>query len=203
MFDLAYFINWMKKLLEALAAWNVQNALIVMDNAKYHKSLPEETPKGSWKKQHMVEYCLEHNIPFDPSDLKSVISDCLRKHVKENIKPVIVAMAETLGHEVVLSLQHHSDLQPIKLVWANVKRTVGCQYMTDTTFKDVLVRLKQAFEVVHANTIHGCIWKAKKTLVNSWRTFCNRNRLTKTWKMKMQKTIRGQFSGCALCWDRS
>ena len=164
MFDSAYFINWMKKLLEALAARNVQNVLIVMDNAKYHKSLPEGTTKGSWKKQRMVEYCQEHNVPFDPSDLKSVIWDRLRKHVEENNKPVIVAMSEALGHEVVWSPPHHSDLQPIELVWASVKGTVGRQYTTDTTFKDVLVRLKQAFEVIHANTICGCIRKANKYL---------------------------------------
>ena len=121
MFNMAYFINWMKKLLEALAARNVQNALIVMDNAKYHKSLLEGTLKGSWKKQRMVEYCLEHNIPFDPSDLKSIIWDRLRKHVEENIKPVIVAMAEALGHKVVWSPPHHSDLQPIELAGRTLK----------------------------------------------------------------------------------
>jgi len=164
MFDSVHFIKWMKKLLEALAARNVQNSLIVMDNAKHHTSLPEGTPKGSWKKQRMIECCTEHNVPLDPADLKSVIWDRLRKHVEENIKPVIVSMAEASGHEVVWSPPHHSDLQPIELVWANVKGTVGRQHTTDTTFKDVLVRLKQAFEDVDANSVRGCVRKANKHL---------------------------------------
>lgn len=38
-FDSAYFIAWMKKLLNALDARGVWNAIMVMDSAKYHKSL--------------------------------------------------------------------------------------------------------------------------------------------------------------------
>ena len=164
MFDSVYFIKWMDKLLQALAHRNVENALIVMDNAKYHKCLPDGTPKGSWKKQRMVEYCNEHNIPVSPSDLKNVIWDRLKKHIDQNIKPVVVSMAEASGHKVVWSPPHHSDLQPIELIWANVKGTVGRQYTTNTTFKDVLIRLKKAFDELQTTTVRGCIRKAKKHL---------------------------------------
>ena len=164
MFDSAYFINWMVKLLQALADRNVQNALIVMDNAKYHKSLPEGTPKGTWKKSRMIEYCVEHSIPHCTTELKSVIWGRLKKHIEKNIKPIIVTMAEEAGHMVVWSPPHHSDLQPIELIWANVKGAVGRQYTTDTTFKDVLVRLKQAFDELRTETVRGCIRKANKHL---------------------------------------
>ena len=138
MFDSTYFIRWMDKLIEALAAWNVHSALIVMDNAKYHKSLPEGTPKGSWKKQRMLKYCNEHGIDVNPSDLKSIVWDTLKKYVNEHVRPTIVSMAEAAGHKVVFSPPHHSDLQPIELVWANVKRNLGRQYTTNTSFKTVL-----------------------------------------------------------------
>ena len=46
-FDSVYFIKWMEKLLQALADRNFQNALIVMENAKYHETLPDGTTKGS------------------------------------------------------------------------------------------------------------------------------------------------------------
>ena len=103
MFDSAYFIKWMEKLLQALAHQNVEKALIVMDNAKYHKSLPNGTPKGSWRKQQLVDYCVEHGIAISPADLKSVIWDRLKKHIEANVQPVIVAMAEAAGHQVVWS----------------------------------------------------------------------------------------------------
>ena len=78
-------------------------------------------------KQRMIEYCAEHNIPIDPADSESAIWDRLRKYVEENIKPVGVTMAEALGHTAVWYPPHHSDLQPIELVWANIKGTVGQQ----------------------------------------------------------------------------
>ena len=120
MFDSAYFIRWMDKLIKALAAWDVHCATIVMDNAKYHKSLPEGTPKGSWKKQRMLEYCKEHDIAVNHSDLKSVIWDKLKKYINDHIKPIVVSMAEAPGHTVVFLTPHHSDLQPIKLVWSAI-----------------------------------------------------------------------------------
>ena len=152
-FNSAYFIRWMDKLIEALAAWNVQSTLIVMDNAKYHKSLPEGTPKGSWKKQRMLEYCNEHGIDVNPSDLKSIVWDTLKKYVDECVKPTIVLMAEVAGHKVVFSPPHHSDLQPIKLVWSNVKGAVGQQYTTNTTFKTILTCLKKAFDELDTSTV--------------------------------------------------
>ena len=164
MFDSAYFIRWMDKLIEALAAWDVHCATIVMDNAKYHKSLPEGTPKGSWKKQRMLEYCKEHDIAVNHSDLKSVIWDKLKKYIDDNVKPIVVSMAEAAGHRVVFSPPHHSDLQPIELVWANVKGTVGRQYTTNTTFKTVLTRLKKAFDELSTNTVRGCINTANRHL---------------------------------------
>ena len=73
-------------------------------------------------------------------------------------------MAEAAGHKVLYSPPHHSDLQPIELVWANVKGTVGRQYTTNTTFKTVLTRLKKAFDELDTITVWGCINKANKHL---------------------------------------
>ena len=72
------------------------------------------------------------------------------------------------GHEIIFSPPHHSDLQPIELVWANVKGIVGRQYTTDTTFKDVLDCLRSAFEGLQSSTVAGCIWKANKHLDELW-----------------------------------
>ena len=164
MFNSEYFIKWMRKLLDALSERGVKNALIVMDNAKYHKMLPEGTPKGQWKKQLMLEYCASHGIQYSPNEMKSQLWGRLKKHIQDNIKPVIVMMAEEEGHEVLFSPPHHSDLQPIELVWANVKGAVGRQYTTETTFKDVLCRLKVAFNELKAESVRGCIRKANKHL---------------------------------------
>ena len=54
-------------------------------------------------------------------------------------------MAKSEGHEVIFSPPNYSDLQPIEIVWENIKGEVGRKYTTQTTFKDVLVRLKESF----------------------------------------------------------
>lgn len=94
---------------------NVQNALIVMDNAKYHKFLSNGNPKGSWKKQQMMDYYTKHNIPVSPVDSKGVIWDRLKNHVNENIKTVIFSMAEAAGHQVVWPTPYYLDQQQSSL----------------------------------------------------------------------------------------
>ena len=86
----------------------------------------------------MLEYCNEHGIGVNSSDLKSIIWHKLKKYVDDRVKPIVVLMAEAEGHKILFSPPHHSDLQPIELVWANVKRNLGRQYTTNTSFKTVL-----------------------------------------------------------------
>ena len=164
MFDSDYFVNWMQKLLDTLSGMGIQNTVIVMDNAKYHKSLPDGTPKSSWKKQELVDFSLVNNITVHQDELKSVLWERVKLWTALYLKPIIVSMAEEAGHEVVFSPPHHSDLQPIELVWANIKGRVGRQYTTNTTFQDVKHRLDNAFSEMTSETVAGCIRKANKHL---------------------------------------
>ena len=160
MFDTAYFVKWMEKLLDALSGMGIQNTVIVMDNAKYQKTLPEGTHKSMWKKQELVDFCLANNIVVNPGELKSVLWERVKQWVREHVKPIVVSMAEEAGHTVVWSPPHHSDLKPIEHVWANIKGRVGRQYTTETTFQDVKQRLDQAFLDMESKTVAGCIRKA-------------------------------------------
>ncbi|KAG9408508.1 hypothetical protein AC1031_022126 [Aphanomyces cochlioides] len=127
MFNSEYFLGWFKKLIVDLESLGVQNALIAMDNAKYHKSLPPGTPKFSMKKNELQVCCIENGIPYDDSDIKSRLWSRLAPVVAAT-KTAVVTIAEAAGHEIVFTPPHHSDLQPIELVWANVKGQVGRQY---------------------------------------------------------------------------
>ena len=57
MFDHAYFVQWMKKLLLALKNRNITNALIIMDNAKYQKFHGKRISMQNWNKQHLIDFC--------------------------------------------------------------------------------------------------------------------------------------------------
>ena len=51
--------------------------------------------------------------------------DKLSNYIAENVSPVVVEMAKAAGHDVVYTHPYHSDLQPIELVWTNIKGEVG------------------------------------------------------------------------------
>ncbi|KAH9134470.1 hypothetical protein AeRB84_019745 [Aphanomyces euteiches] len=75
-----------------------------------------------------------------------------------NIIPVVNAMVQRAGHTVVYTPPHHSNLQSIETVWANVKGYVGRRYVKDkTTFKDVLPGLESASQSLTSSSIYGCV----------------------------------------------
>lgn len=61
---------------------------------------------------------------------------------------------------------HYSDLQPIETVLVIVKGTVGRQYTTEASFKNMLQRLKQAFDNLKLESVQGCINKANTKLMD-------------------------------------
>jgi len=73
MFDHAYFIKWFECLLNQIKALGKENAIIIMDNASYHKGLPLETPKGTWTKARLLEACGGYGIAASDSEYKTEI----------------------------------------------------------------------------------------------------------------------------------
>ena len=165
MFDSKYYLPWFDKLLNSLDERNIKNAVIVMDNAAYHKTLPDGTPrKSKCKKADMIEACCKFKIRHDASETCEVLWGKLSEYIKKNIRPEIVKEARDRGHELLYSAPHYSDLEPIETVWAIVKGRVGRQYNADTTFATVRERLEKAFDEVSSHEVGGCIKKAHKRL---------------------------------------
>ncbi|CAK4493884.1 unnamed protein product [Aphanomyces euteiches] len=137
-----------------------------MHNAKYHKDKPSTTPKGNWKKSHLYQACLNYNIEdIKMDDYKSTIWSRLQEHVDQFVLPVVVEMARARGHDVVYTPPGFSELQPIEMIWANVKGKVGRAYTSDTTFSEVRQRLDDAFWDLDEFTIHDTIENSTAYLV--------------------------------------
>lgn len=165
MFCHDYFVNWMDTLLQALENRGLAGCIIVMDNAKYHKALPESTPKQGSRRAKMISAMKEYGLDIPDNATKAILWKILSKHIEVNVIPVIVEKARAKGHDVVFTPPYHSDLQPIELVWANVKGEVGRQYSTETKFADIKPRLQRAFENVTSASVQGCIDAANKQLM--------------------------------------
>ncbi|KAF0692777.1 Aste57867_16168 [Aphanomyces stellatus] len=166
MFNHDYFVKWFGNLMDEVEELGWSSAVFVMDNASYHKGKPSNTPKGNWKKEALVQACAEYNIDdISPNDLKATIWARLKQHIDQNVAPVVADMARARGHHVVYAAPGFSELQPIEKVWANVKGTVGRAYNSDTTFKDVLCRLQDAFFHLDTETIYKTIENSTKKLL--------------------------------------
>ncbi|DAZ94152.1 TPA: hypothetical protein N0F65_007352 [Lagenidium giganteum] len=135
------------------------NCVIILDNAKYHKVKPTWVPSRGNKKEVLVAACNRLGIHVESKDTKAKLRAKLEP-VLAAVQPTIVQMAENAGHRVVFTPPHHSDLQPIELVWANVKGTVGCQDTSATTFADVKERLVTAFANLKGTTVQKSIDKS-------------------------------------------
>ncbi|KAF0728736.1 hypothetical protein Ae201684P_009344 [Aphanomyces euteiches] len=140
-------------------------AIIVMDNAAYHKGLPATTPKGTWKKQDLLDACGRLGTHATSDEYRSVIWSKVQSFVKENVDPEVVTLTRSRGYEYVYTPPYHSDLQPIEYVWAQVKGEVGRQYSTGTTMDDVRSRLDAAFNGLQSDLIYHCINHTKKRVL--------------------------------------
>ncbi|RHY74937.1 hypothetical protein DYB38_013461 [Aphanomyces astaci] len=120
-----------------------------MDNAKYQT--------GSMKKADMLAECETYGINVNQRSTRPVVWAALKDHIDRAVKSEVESMAMERGHLVAWTPAYHSDLQPIEMVWSDVKGKVGRQYTVTTSFEDVRVRLDAAFASLPSKTIYNCI----------------------------------------------
>ena len=95
----------------------------------------------SQKKAVLQSYLTQHNIPFSATDTKKV----LYEKIKQKKFPVVYKtdkIANLHGHEALRTTVRHSELNPIELIWAQVKGFVAKNNIT--------FRLKDAKELTYA-----------------------------------------------------
>ena len=50
---------------------HIENTIIIMDNAKYHKNLPDDTPQMVWKKGNLLDEFSKRGIQVLNKSIKS------------------------------------------------------------------------------------------------------------------------------------
>ena len=123
-----------------------QPSVIMLDNAKYHLVYDETVPKISkMKKQELICYLESKGVSMEGQHTAIQLRTMARQWIKEHEKYAIVKIAEGAGHRVLFTPPYHSDLQPIELVWAQIKGNVGRKYNYETTLELVYNRLMEEF----------------------------------------------------------
>ena len=152
-----HFEDWFEnKVLPALP----DKSVVVIDNAKYHSRITEESkrPTTSWLKADIQEWLQKKNITFEPRDTKPILLG--KRDLVPNIKEY--KLEEITKEYCRVSDKHikilrlpvgHSELNPIELIWAQIKSQVARE---NTTFK--ITDVKNLVE--HAtNNILSSNWK--------------------------------------------
>ncbi|CAH2095722.1 unnamed protein product [Euphydryas editha] len=119
--DAPHFEEWFAKVLTKLQP----NDVIVLDNASYHSRRLEKTPTFAWKKDAIQNWLRAKNIPFDDDEVKRQLMEKV-SNVKENFKSIVIdQMAEQKGVTVLRLPPYHCEINPIELIWADIKGYVA------------------------------------------------------------------------------
>ena len=124
------FEEWFtKKLLPNLKPRSV----IVMDNASYHSAKLHSLPTTSTKKLAIHQWLSDNGITSDLSMLKVELLNLVNqaKTARPELEKYrIDAIAERHGHNVLRLPPYHCELNPIELVWSQVKGEVARENQT-------------------------------------------------------------------------
>ncbi|CAH2085192.1 unnamed protein product [Euphydryas editha] len=141
--DAHNFEKWFDNILNKVEPGSV----IVLDNAPYHSRLAVKVPNMSWRKADIQAWLLENNISYDENEIKA---ELLTKFRKEDYNKKVIDEMAARKNIIVLRLPpYHCELNPIELIWAQVKAYVG---KNNKSFKMAEVRelLKEGLNEISA-----------------------------------------------------
>lgn len=124
------FEEWFTQMIDLIPL----GSIIVMDNASYHSKKVGRVPTMGWLKRDIQSWLTERNILFEDDHVKRELIELVRNEVllnKEKYnKYVIDEIAKTRGITILRLPPYHCELNPIELVWAQVKSEVAKNNVT-------------------------------------------------------------------------
>lgn len=119
------FRKWLEsQLLPALS----RPSVIIMDNARYHCNERDKVPTQACIKNDIIRWLQNHNAQFDPSMTKAELIEIVRTTGVHNQKQYLVDdIIHNHGHIPLRLPPYHPDLNPIELVWGDIKGQVAQQ----------------------------------------------------------------------------
>lgn len=143
-------------------------SVIVLDNASYHSRKREKIPTGTWRKNDIIEWLRTKGIPADNEMLKMDLLTCVSEIKWQYDVNKIDELASASGHVVLRLPPYHCELNPIEMVWAQVKHYVK---MNNTTFKvrDMEELITQGYSNITLDNWQNYIKHVKDIEANMWK----------------------------------
>ncbi|BFZ01465.1 hypothetical protein BsWGS_04504 [Bradybaena similaris] len=148
------FMHWLENDLLPILE---RPSCIVMDNASYHNVVSEEdkVPTASNTKEQIRTWLAKENVQFDDTYLKPELLQLVRNTNKTKVYHVD-KIIEKYGHTSLRLPAYHAHLNPIELVWAQVKGQVAVE---NKTFKmcDVEVLTRESLSRIDIPFWKKCV----------------------------------------------
>ncbi|XP_018569175.1 uncharacterized protein LOC108909344 [Anoplophora glabripennis] len=117
--------NYEEWLTEKLIPNLPPNSVVVTGNAPYHNVQVQKAPTCNSRKTDMVDWLISKNIPFSPNLLKPQLYEIIKHNKKQHIVYKFDRLLQENGHVALRLPPYHPDLNPIEMVWAQVKNSVA------------------------------------------------------------------------------
>jgi len=142
------------------------NAIVILDNARYHNVLDSDViPNSSSKKTQLRAWLTRNGYPWREDMLKSELLDlCTRLAPAPEYK--LDQIADQHGISILRTPPYHPELQPIETCWAVFKNHMADN--CDFTMAGLRKRLPEAFAKVTADTCKGIISKVFEQEEKYW-----------------------------------
>ena len=144
-----------------------ENSVIVMDNASYHSVRQEAIPTSNSRKKVMQDWLTTHQLPWTDDMVKVELYRLVKENRQRFLKYKIDTLAEQSGHQVLRLPPYHCQLNPIEMVWTQVKNYVAAN---NKTFKmaDVELTVQEAFSAVTPENWQNYVNHAIKEEKKCW-----------------------------------
>lgn len=119
------FETWFRQLLANIP----EGSCIVMDNAPYHSRVVNRVPSSSWRKGDIQEWLTQNGVVFDQGLRKPELLELVRPLRKKRLF-FLDGLAAEEGHQVVRLPPYHCELNPIELIWSQLKGFVRSRNTT-------------------------------------------------------------------------
>lgn len=149
--DAHNFEKWFKTILPKLD----KDSVVVMDNASYHSRRKDKVPTTATKKAEIQKWLKEKNIDFGEKDIKVQLLQKVKIERHKYQSYVIDEMAKESGVTVLRLPPYHCELNPIELIWAQVKGYIA---QKNTTFKMAQIKqlLPEALSHINSDKWKDC-----------------------------------------------
>jgi transposase len=141
-------------------------SLIILDNARYHNVLLEDSsPTPQRRKSQLQAWLTSSNIPWTSDMLKPELYELCKKFAPAPTFK-LDQLAEAFGHRILRIPQYHPELQPIETCWGIVKNHMADH--CDFTTKNFHEQLPIALSKVKPSTCKKVIAKVVKQEDKYW-----------------------------------